>query len=65
MHGRSGALALFRTQVVDKKDDDAWGLSNELSIGVSLSTNDTPLSNMSADSKLGLTIGLCAVGKRL
>lgn len=62
VHGRSSAHARFLTQVVDKKDDDAWGLSNGLSVGVSLSTND---SSFTAEWKLGLTIGLCAVGERL
>lgn len=50
-------------QVVDKIDDDAWGLSAALPVGVEVSSIN-PDSDSSAETKLGLVIGLCAGGER-
>lgn len=49
-------------QVVDKVNDDAWGLSATLPVGVAATSSGTDGST--AATKLGLVIGLCAGGKK-
>ena len=56
-------LLRFSQQVVDKVDDDAWGLSAALPVGVEASSLNAD-SDASAATKLGLVIGLCAGGER-
>lgn len=55
-------LLPFSQQVVDKVDDDAWGLSAALPVGVEASSLNAD-SDASAATKLGLVIGLCAGGE--
>lgn len=49
--------------MVDKVDDDAWGLSAELPVGVAASSTEGSDSESSSASKLGLVIGLAAGGE--
>lgn len=49
--------------MVDKIDDDAWGLSAALPVGVEAASTTTAGSDSSAATKLGLVIGLCAGGE--
>ncbi|CAN0497763.1 unnamed protein product [Ectocarpus sp. 12 AP-2014] len=51
----------YRLLVVDKVNDDAWGLSVELPVGVAAASVDTE-SDSSAATKLALVIGLSAGG---
>ncbi|CAM9760076.1 unnamed protein product [Scytosiphon promiscuus] len=51
----------YRLLVVDTKDDDAWGLSAALPVGVEAASQGTD-SDSSAATKLALVIGLCAGG---
>lgn len=50
-------------QVVDRADDDAWGLSSALPIGVEVVAAAEPTSESLSASKLALVIGLCAGGE--
>ncbi|CAM9746129.1 unnamed protein product, partial [Hapterophycus canaliculatus] len=51
----------YRLLVVDMQDDDAWGLSAALPVGVEAASRSTE-SDSSAATKLALVIGLCAGG---
>lgn len=44
-------------------DDDAWGLSAALPVGVEAASRSTGDSDSSSATKLGLVIGLCAGGE--
>lgn len=48
--------------MVDKIDDDAWGLSATLPVGVNAAGTSTE-DSAAAATKLGLVIGLCAGGE--
>ncbi|CAN0398519.1 unnamed protein product, partial [Laminaria digitata] len=52
----------YRLLVVDRADDDAWGLSSALPIGVEVVAVAEPTSESLSASKLALVIGLCAGG---
>lgn len=52
----------YRLLVVDRADDDAWGLSSALPIGVEVVAAAEPTSESLSASKLALVIGLCAGG---
>lgn len=56
------SLSNSALQVVDHIDDDSWGLSAALPVGVEASSVNTD-SDSSAATKLGLVIGLCAGGE--
>lgn len=56
-------LRLCRLQVVDRADDDAWGLSSALPIGVEVVAVAEPTSESLSASKLALVIGLCTGGE--
>lgn len=52
----------FFWQVVDRDDDDAWGLSVALPVGVAAASREGGSSGTSAVWKLALVIGVCAGG---
>eukprot|EP00904_Undaria_pinnatifida_P012917 jgi/Undpi1/8756/HiC_scaffold_25.g11218.m1 len=52
----------YRLLVVDRADDDAWGLSSALPIGVEVAAASGPSSESLSASKLALVIGLCVGG---